>query len=59
MKILIAYYSRTGGTKKLALIIQKKLEEKKSSWKNDLTALIAGELPDFDEVKKEILNKII
>ena len=28
MKILIAYYSRTGGTEKLALIIQKKLEEK-------------------------------
>ncbi len=35
-----------------------KLEEKKSSWERDLAGLIAGDLPAFVPVLKEIMEKI-
>lgn len=35
-----------------------KIEEKKTSWERDLGALIAGELPDFKHIKKEIVENI-
>ena len=35
-----------------------KIEEKKSSWERDLGGLIAGELPSFAQVKKEIEESI-
>ncbi|MFH1182228.1 MAG: nucleotidyl transferase AbiEii/AbiGii toxin family protein [Candidatus Woesearchaeota archaeon] len=35
-----------------------KLDQMKNSWKSDLGSLIIGKLPDFDVVKKSILEKI-
>lgn len=35
-----------------------KIDAKKGSWRKDLSALISGELPDFDKVRKEIEQRI-
>ena len=35
-----------------------KIDEKKTSWERDLAALIAGTLPPFDQVKKDIIKAI-
>ncbi len=36
-----------------------KIDEKEKSWENDLNGLILGSLPDFNYVKKEMIDKFL